>query len=148
MEIIEQKDNKKAFLSLLLLADEEEKMVDTYLERGRMFLLFDEGLKAECVITKEGDGVYELKNIATFPEFQRRGYGKRLIHFLFEKFPDCQTLYVGTGDTPATISFYHACGFKESHLIKNFFRDHYSHPIIEDGKLLIDMVYLKRTRPV
>ena len=31
-----------------------------------MFVLDDNGIKAECVITQEGDGIYELKNIADF----------------------------------------------------------------------------------
>ena len=37
-----------------------------------------------CVVTREGEGIYEIKNIATVPFFQRQGYGKRLIEFLFE----------------------------------------------------------------
>lgn len=35
-------------------------------------------------------------------------------------------------------------GFKYSHRIKNFFTDNYDHPIVEEGILLEDMVYLKR----
>ena len=35
-------------------------MIDKYLERGEMFVLDDNGVKAECVITQESDGVYEL----------------------------------------------------------------------------------------
>ena len=36
MDIIEVTDNKKQYLDLLLLADEQEDMIDRYLERGRM----------------------------------------------------------------------------------------------------------------
>lgn len=32
-------------------------MIDKYLERGEMFVLDDHGIKAECVITKEADGI-------------------------------------------------------------------------------------------
>ena len=42
--------DKKKFLHLLLLADESEEMVDKYLERGQMFILDDDGVKAECVL--------------------------------------------------------------------------------------------------
>ena len=38
-------------------------MIDRYLERGDMFVLDDCGVKAECVVTREGEGVYELKNM-------------------------------------------------------------------------------------
>lgn len=50
--------NKKEYLDLLLLADEQESMIDKYLEQGELFILEDGGAKAECVITKESDGVY------------------------------------------------------------------------------------------
>ena len=41
-------------------------MIETYLDRGDMFALYDGGLKGICVVTREGDGIYELKNIATY----------------------------------------------------------------------------------
>ena len=148
MEIRQVTGNKKEYLDLLLLADEQESMIDRYLERGEMFLLDDRGVKAECVITREGDGVYELKNIAVLPAFQRMGYGKRLVGSLLPRYPDCRTLFVGTGDCPSSLSFYHACGFTESHRVKNFFTEHYDHPMFEDGVQLVDMVYLKIERQV
>ena len=77
MDIQKVTHNKKAYMDLLLLADEQEDMIDRYLERGEMFVLNDNGVKAECVITKEADGIYELKNIAVLPDCQRKGYGKK-----------------------------------------------------------------------
>ena len=68
MEIRKVNENKKQFLSLLLLADEQEDMVDRYLEKGTMYVLDDCGVKAECVVTDEGDGILEIKNIAVQPE--------------------------------------------------------------------------------
>ena len=76
MEIRKVNENKKQFLTLLLLADEQEDMVDRYLEKGAMYVLDDCGVKAECVITDEGDGILEIKNIAVMPEHQRAGYGR------------------------------------------------------------------------
>lgn len=137
-------EDKKRYLDLLLLADEQEDMIDKYLDRGEMFVLEDDGVKAECVITKESDGVYELKNIAVVPEFHRKGYGKCLIEALIDNYKDCKVLYVGTGDCPSTLSFYHSCGFNESHRVENFFVDNYDHLMFEDGIQLVDMVYLKR----
>lgn len=146
MNITEIRDNKKEFIDLLLLADESEYMVDKYLERGKMFVLDDNGVKAECVITREGDGTYELKNIAVLPECWRKGYGKQLIEYVFTHYSDCKCMFVGTGDVPSTLGFYHKCGFQESHRIKNFFTDNYDHIMIEDGIQLVDMVYLKREK--
>lgn len=146
MKIIKAASNKKEYMDLLLLADEQENMVNKYLEKGDMFLLVDEGVKAQCIVTNEGSGVYELKNIATIPRFQNKGYGKMLINYILNYYKDCNIMYVGTGDSTLTIPFYKKCGFKESHRVKNFFVDNYDHPIFENGKQLIDMVYLKWSR--
>lgn len=145
MEIKMIKENKKKYIDLLLLADESENMIDKYLERGEMFALYDNDLKCICVVTKEDEGIYELKNIATYKEYQSRGYGKKIIQYIFEYYKDkCKTMLVGTGDSNITLSFYKSCGFENSHRVKDFFIDNYDHPIYEDGKQLIDMVYLKK----
>ncbi len=110
MEITEVKENKKRFLSLLLLADEQENMINRYLEKGTMFILNDDGVKAECIVTDEGSRIIEIKNIAVSPEFQGKGYGKKLIDFLTEFYSeDFDTLQVGTGDSPLTVPFYDKC---------------------------------------
>ena len=145
MVIIEVTENKKQYLDSLLLADEQEDMIDRYLDKGRMYVLDDKGIKCECVITDEGNGVLEIKNIATVSEHQGKGYAKALIDFVVKKYKEQYTvLQVGTGDSPLTIPFYEKCGFVRSHSIPNFFTDNYDHPIFECGVQLVDMVYLQR----
>lgn len=145
MTITQIADNKKQYLDLLLLADEQASMIDRYLERGELFVLEDAGVKAVSVVTDEGDGVCELKNIAVAPGFQRQGYGRRLIAYLC----DCYSgrfgqMIVGTGEVPGVLGFYKSCGFEYSHRVKNFFTDNYDHVMVEEGVVLKDMVYLKR----
>lgn len=136
--------HKKQYLDLLLLADEQESMIDLYLERGDMFVLDDNGVKAVCVVTDEGNGVCELKNIAVTPASQRQGYGKKLISHLISLYSGKYIqMIVGTGDVPSAIGFYQNCGFEYSHRIENFFIDNYDHLMVEEGVLLKDMVYLK-----
>lgn len=145
MEIREIKEDKKIYIELLLLADEEEKMVDKYLDRGQMFVLDDEGIKAECVVTQEGDNVIEIKNIAVYPKYQKKGYGKKLIEFIETKYKnDFDIIRVGTGDSKLTVPFYENCGFRRSYCIKDFFVNNYENPIYEDGIRLKDMVYLEK----
>ena len=145
MEIRKVETDQKRYLDLLLLANEQEDMVDRYLERGTMYVLEDGGVKAECVVTDEGNGVLELKNIAVAPAEQGRGYGKAMVDFLIRTYKgQYAVLPVGTGDSPSTIPFYDACGFCRHHLVRNFFTDHYDHPIYECGVQLVDMVYLQR----
>ena len=145
MSVIEILTDKKQYLELLLLADEQEDMIDRYLSRGRMYILDDDGIKCECVVTDEGNGVLEIKNIATVPEYQGKGYAKAMIDFVVNKYKGQYTVVqVGTGDSPLTIPFYEKCGFVYSHSLPNFFVDNYDHPIFENGIQLVDMVYLKR----
>jgi GNAT superfamily N-acetyltransferase len=145
MQIEKIIENKKQFLDLLLLADEQENMIDKYLEGGDMFALYDDDLKSICVITQVNKNTCELKNIATYEKYQGKGYGKILIKFVSDFYKnDYQTILVGTGEVPTILSFYENCGFEKSHRIKNFFTDNYDHPIFEEGIQLIDMVYLKK----
>ena len=98
--------NKKQYLSLLLLADEQEDMIDRYLDRGTMYLLEEKGAaKCVCVLTDEGEGVLEVKNLATAPDCQRQGYGRAMLDFIAQTYHGRYTvLLVGTGESPMFIS--------------------------------------------
>ncbi len=138
-------ENKKQYLDLLLLADEQEDMIDKYLECGDMFALYEDDLKTVCVVAEIDKETCELKNIATYKEFQGKGYASSLIRYVLDYYKDkYKTILVGTGDIPKILSFYERCGFERSHVIKNFFTDNYDHPMYEDGVQLVDMVYLKK----
>jgi ribosomal protein S18 acetylase RimI-like enzyme len=148
MEIRKIQKNKEVYMDLLLLGDEQEDMIKKYLYRGELFALYDGNLKTVSVVTKEEDKIYEIKNIATFEKYQSQSYGKYMIKYILEYCKNkCNTLLVGTGDNPKTISFYKKCGFTDSHIVKNFFTDNYDHAIFENGKQLIDMIYLKFEYP-
>ena len=145
MEIKEFGGNKKQLLSLLLLADEQEDMIFRYLDRGTMYVIDDDGIKCECVVTDEGDGVLEIKNLAVEPDCQGKGYGRAMIDFIAARYKgQFSVLQVGTGDSPLTVPFYEKCGFVRSHRVKNFFTENYDHPIFECGIQLVDMIYLRR----
>lgn len=143
-----QETDKKQYLGLLLLGDEQESMIDRYLERGEMFVMFAADTSnpiGVAVITDEGNGVCELKNIAIAPMYQRKGYGKKILKFLYNNYKGLhQTMMVGTGNSEQTTLFYRSCGFKYSHTIRDFFIVNYDHPIIEEGKQLRDMIYFSR----
>ena len=138
--------NKKQYINLLLLADEQESMINRYLERGSLFVLSDAGnTVAVAVVTDEGEGVCELKNLAVEPDSQRKGFGRYMVGALTKRYGvSHHTMRVGTGDSSAILAFYHCCGFYESHRVNNYFIDHYDHPIIEAGVQLVDQVVLKR----
>lgn len=145
MEIKKVEKDKMEYFSLLLLGDENEKMIEKYLERGEMYILNDDGVKGQCVVTDEGNGILEIKNISITPEYQKRGYGRLLIEYITKKYrEEYSILQVGTGDSPATVPFYEKLGFKRHHIVENFFIDNYPKPIYEGGVKLIHMVYLQK----
>ncbi len=145
MKIQKITKNKKQFLDLLLLADEQEDMIDKYLPDGDLFALYDDDLKSVCVVVPVNSETCELKNIATYEKYQGRGYGRALIKFISDFYKkDYKTMLVGTGETPAILSFYEKSGFTISHRLKNFFTDNYDHPMFEGDIQLVDMIYLQK----
>ncbi len=145
MDIHIIENNKDSYMDLLLLADPQEDMIYKYLNRGTLFALYDEGLKTLSVVTEEGPDTCEIKNIATYEAFQNKGYGRKMLEYIFHYYKNkYDTILVGTGDTPKTLNFYKSCGFRQSHISVNFFLNNYSEPILEDGKQLIHMIYLKK----
>lgn len=144
MKIYEVFDKRK-YLQLLLIADEQESRIEEYIDKISMFVLDDGGVKAEISVC-DNCGVPEIKSLAVLPDFRKKGYGRKLIEFVCQKYKkDFSAVQVGTGDSPLTVPFYQKCGFVKSHVVKNFFIDNYDHPIIEDGVRLVDMIYLKKT---
>lgn len=90
MEIREIDDDKKRFLPLLLLGDEQESMIDRYLECSDMFVMFDRQNEpiATAVVSKKAHGQCELMNLAVAPCHQRKGYGSQMIEFICNRYKD------------------------------------------------------------
>ncbi len=146
MQIKKISDNKEEYMELLLLGDEQESMIFRYLKRSDLYVMFDgENTVAVCAVTDEGGGVLEIKNIAVSKEYQKRGLGKRFIDYIEKEYSGrFFKLRAGTGDSPSTVGFYEKCGFKRTFTVKNFFTDNYDHPIFEDGRQLVDMIYFEK----
>lgn len=139
-------NNKENLIDLLMIGDEQLDMIEKYLYRGDVFALFKkEKLVGACVVVKVDKNTYELKNISIDWKFQRLGYGSELITYIegYSKYSK-NKIIVGTGNSPMTIQFYEKCGFEKYKTVRNFFIDNYNHPIFENGKQLIDMIYLRK----
>jgi len=145
MEIKLYDGNRRNYIDLLLIADEEEAALSKYIEEGDMFLLYEnKEVKAGCIVIPINQDTCELKNIAVYPNAQNHGYGKKMILYLFDYYK-CryQRMIVGTGDSQRTIGFYEHIGFHKYKVINNFFINNYQNPIYDDGKQLKDMIYLE-----
>ena len=146
MEIREIRENKTAFMALLLIGDEDEAMINRYLEPSTLFVVYDSGSPASlCAVMKIDSDTIEIKNLATYPKYQNKGYASALMDFVCNKYrKEFQYLILGTGENSKTLTFYKKRGFIEYKRIKNFFTENYSHPIYENGVQLTDMIYLKK----
>ena len=121
-------------------------MINKYIKQSTIFALYENNaLTSACAVIQTDNETIEIKNLATYPEYQNRGYATALINFVCNKYKtEFKYLILGTGENNKTLEFYKKRGFQETHRIKNFFIDNYSHPIFEDGKQLKDMIYLKK----
>ena len=146
MEIKEVNSNKEDFMEILLIGDEEVSMINKYLEQSTIFALYDNDiLTSICAVTEIDSETVEIKNLATYPEYQNKGYASKLLNFVFDRYKkDFKAVILGTGENETTLNFYKKRGFIQTRRIKNFFTDNYSNPIFENGKQLTDMIYLKK----
>lgn len=137
--------DKKKYLDLLLLADPDEGMLDRYLGDGEMYVLFvDDAAAAEAVVWVRADGGLELKNLATDEMMQGRGYGSALVRDLFRRYADRYPgIYVGTAEMGT--AFYERLGFRYAYTAEGFFLDNYPEPVIDNGVVLRDMIYLYKS---
>ncbi len=146
MQIKEITTNKADYMDILLIGDEDEKMINKYIEQSTIFALYEnKGLTSVCAVITIDNETIEIKNLATYPEYQNRGYASALINFICNKYKtNYKYLILGTGENNKTLKFYKKRGFQETHRLKNFFIDNYEHPIFEEGTQLVDMIYLKK----
>lgn len=146
MQITRVSDAEKLqYRELLLLADEQWNLVERYLSRGEMWVLVDGGeARAECVVTDEGNGICEVKNLAVVPSSQRKGYGRAMIEHVKRTYSlRFSRLRICTGDSPLTVPFYQSCGLAIVRRDPGYFVRAYDHPIFEAGKQLTDLVVLE-----
>ena len=134
--------NKEKYMNLLLEADPEEDIVRKYLDDGDMYIgIAADEVVCEIIITKVNEEECELKNIATLPACRGKGYGQKLIQYVFNEYKDkYKRMIVGT--TENMIPFYVLNGFtRYHHTVKNFFVDNYPEEIWDGDLHCIDMYY-------
>lgn len=145
LSVAEVRDDVCRLMPLLLMGDESEEMIGRYLSAG---IVFAGSIGCEevavCVATVEDDDWIEIRNLAVLPEMRCRGVGRAMLSKVESSFSG-KNFRLGTGETPSTLRFYQSCGYSMSGMIPDFFTLNYDHPIIEEGVLLKDMIYLSKT---
>lgn len=143
--MIREVSNKKDYMNLLLLADPDIKMINKYINKCRMFVLFENDIAIcqACVVEVDKD-ICELKNISTLPKYRKKGYSKTMFQFLFDEYRvKYKSMIVGT--TENMIPYYVLNGFTNYYkTIKNFFTDNYSEEVWDGNLHCIDMYYYQK----
>lgn len=116
MQIKEIIKNKADFMDILLIGDEDENMINKYINQSTIFALYvNSTLTSVCAIIKVDNETAEIKNLSTYPEYQNRGYASTLIDFVCNKYKtEFKYLILGTGENNKTLKFYKNVVFKKS----------------------------------
>lgn len=135
---------KRRFLPLLLLGDEQERLIDGYLEASDLYIWEEAGKTAAvCAAAARAADTVEILNLAVAPGRRRQGLGRALLLAVCRRYPG-RAAVLGTGETPGTLAFYRSCGFTEYGREANYFPTHYDHAIVEEGVVLRDRILLRR----
>ncbi|MCM3772904.1 MULTISPECIES: GNAT family N-acetyltransferase [Priestia] len=144
-----EKDRRVSYLNLLLIGDEDEKMVKSYINEGTLFTIVYEKKEigvVQCLID-EKEATVEVKNIGLKEAYRGKGIGSKVIKKL-ETLYECNhysKMIVGTADSSLeNIAFYKKAGFYQTGVKKNFFLQ-YVPPIYENGLQAIDMIMFEKT---
>ncbi|MGD6967483.1 GNAT family N-acetyltransferase [Rossellomorea vietnamensis] len=136
------------YLHLLLMADESEEAVRSYIAEGDLYAIhFEDVLAGVILFISVNDSTVELKNLAVIPEFRGRGIGKASIKegLAIYKNQGKDRVIVGTANSSIeNIAFYQKAGFRMYEIKKDFFLN-YPEPIFEYGIRAMDMIMFEKT---
>ncbi|MGN8912883.1 GNAT family N-acetyltransferase [Anaerofustis butyriciformans] len=137
---------KEQYLDLLYLGDENYDLIKKYISKSDMYIVKEnEDIIGQICIKRISGKIFAIKNISILSKYQHKGYGAKLIKFIFEMYKKkTSIMIVGTGETKKSLDFYQSLGFKPVKRVKNYFFNNYDHEIYEDNKKLKDMIYLKK----
>ncbi|WP_433943154.1 GNAT family N-acetyltransferase [Paenibacillus sp. SN-8-1] len=134
-------------MDLLLLADPDEHMIETYIHNGIIYkLLEDEKVLGISVLVPRSGATVEIVNIAIAENAQGKGFGTRLLQYTIHAARQAGYLHlkVGTGNSSLNqLAFYQKSGFRIVGVLRDYFIKHYNEPIFENGIPCRDMIMLE-----
>lgn len=123
---------------LLLKADPDKQKIDSYLSQGDLYLAKNKAQEVVgvYVIQEVVSQEWEILNIAVVDHYQNQGIGQQIIDQVVVQVrrQNAQKLWVATANSSiGQLAFYQKCGFEMHAIIPDFFTQHYTEPIIENG---------------
>ncbi|WP_249344496.1 GNAT family N-acetyltransferase [Marinomonas sp. CT5] len=86
----------------------------------------------------------EILNMSVWPSHQGKGIGSKLLDFVLSELKKhkVKRVELGTGCFGYQLTYYQRAGFRVDSVVKDYFLDHYSKPIFEQGIQHQDMLRL------
>lgn len=143
---------RERFLPLLLLADESEQQVRSYMHRGNLYV-YSHGRDASAVAgiilaIAAGETIVELKAVAIEPGSQGQGIGKQMLAAVLNELraSGVNRVVVGTANAAiGQLAYYQKAGFRLRRIERDFFSPERGYPpmMVENGIRLRDMVWME-----
>lgn len=134
--IREHRPDEPMTYDLLLLADENQALIDKYLPDSQVHVLETGGKVIGVGVLQINDTAGEIMNIAIAPNHQRSGLGRALLKALAEaaRQQGVQRLRIATGNCGiGQIALYQQEGYDLMAIDRNYMLRNYPNPIWENG---------------
>ena len=142
--------DREALLPLLLLADDSESQVRSYMQSGYLFSAVnaEHDLLGSVLVIPMDESSAEIKSVAVDPNRHNQGLGTQMLGLVVEELRRLgfRRLILGTGNSSiGQIAFYQKLGFRIFGIEQDFFvaSNGYPDPIYENDILLRDMIWLE-----
>ncbi|UHG90946.1 GNAT family N-acetyltransferase [Spirosoma oryzicola] len=122
-------------MHLLLLADENQQLVEAYLPLSQVYLLKDLDQVVGICLLQIQQSTGEIMNIAVEPAHQGKGFGKALLAHVTDaaRQQGLERLVIKTGNSSiGQMALYQQHGFDLIHVNYDYFTRNYPNPIWEN----------------
>lgn len=135
-------------LDLLLEADPNIQLIESYLEHGYLFeAILNDKIVGIISLSLTNKTTLEVNNISVYSTYQNQGIGLNLLAFAdeFAREHHCKWLDIFTGSTSiGQLYLYQKHGFRIVYVDSDYFIRHYSEKIYENGIHLRDRIALRK----
>lgn len=140
---------RERYLPLLLLADESQEQVRSYMQDGELYAFVGHDARAVGIVLTipAEDGSVELKAVAVDAAQQNRGTGRSMLAAVLEELRrrGVRRVIVGTANAGiGQLAYYQKAGFRLQRIERDFFSPARGYPAVmeDNGIRLRDMVWM------
>lgn len=151
LKMIDPGPERLDYLSLLLLADDSEQQVRSYIQKGILYAAVkDDQVVGVALAIPVKLGEVELKAVAVDPGVHNQGIGTSMLALVMRALEHrgYRRVVLGTGNSSiGQMAFYQKSGFRFWKIDRDFFSPERGYPegLEENGIPLRDMVWFERT---